>query len=48
MANGPAPAMVLRRGDQDVLEGWLRSRSLRAGLAKRARTAVGGGGAGEP
>ena len=37
MANRPAPALVLREGDREVLEGWLRSRSVRAGLAKRAR-----------
>ena len=37
MANRPAPALLLREGDQEVLEGWLRSRSVKAGLAKRAR-----------
>ncbi|WGL51869.1 IS630 family transposase [Nocardioides sp. BP30] len=37
MANRPAPALVLRDGDREKLEGWLRSRSVRAGLAKRAR-----------
>ena len=37
MANRPAPALVLRDGDHEVLEGWLRSRSVSAGLAKRAR-----------
>jgi transposase len=37
MANRPAPALVLRDGDRDALEGWLRSRSVSAGLAKRAR-----------
>ncbi len=37
MANRPAPALVLRDGDRDRLEGWLRSRSLSSGLTKRAR-----------
>ncbi len=37
MANRPAPALVLRDGDREKLEGWLRSRSVRTGLAKRAR-----------
>lgn len=37
MANRPAPALVLRDGDREKLEGWLRSRSVRAGLVKRAR-----------
>jgi len=37
MANRPAPALVLRDGDRERLEGWLRSRSVKAGLAKRAR-----------
>ncbi len=37
MANRPAPALVLRDGDREVLKGWLRSRSVSAGLAKRAR-----------
>ena len=37
MANRPAPALLLRDGDRDQLEGWLRSRSLGSGLAKRAR-----------
>ena len=37
MANRAAPALVLRDGDRDKLEGWLRSRSLKAGLVKRAR-----------
>lgn len=37
MANRPAPALLLRDGDRDQLEGWLRSRSLSSGLAKRAR-----------
>ncbi len=37
MANRPAPALVLRDGDRDKLEGWLRSRSVGSGLAKRAR-----------
>jgi transposase len=38
MANRPAPALVLRDGDRVELESWLRSRSVSAGLAKRART----------
>jgi transposase len=37
MANRPAPALLLRDGDRDELESWLRSRSVGAGLAKRAR-----------
>lgn len=37
MANRPAPALVLRDGDRKELESWLRSRSVSAGLAKRAR-----------
>ena len=37
MANRPAPALVLRAGDREELEGWVRSRSVNAGLAKRAR-----------
>ena len=37
MANRPAPALVLRDGDRERLERWLRSRSVRAGLVKRAR-----------
>jgi len=37
MANHPAPALVLRDGDREVLESMLRSRSVSAGLAKRAR-----------
>jgi transposase len=37
MANRPAAALVLRDGDRGVLEGWLRSRSVSAGRAKRAR-----------
>ena len=37
MANRPAPALVLRDGDREKLEGWLRSRSVKAGLVKRAR-----------
>ncbi len=37
MANRPAPALVLRDGDRNRLEGWLRSRSLSSGLTKRAR-----------
>ncbi len=37
MANRPAPALVLRFGDREVLEGWTRSSTVRAGAAKRAR-----------
>jgi transposase len=37
MANRPAPALVLRDGDRERLEGWLRSRTVGSGLAKRAR-----------
>jgi transposase len=37
MANGPAPALVLGDGDREKLESWLRSRSVKAGLVKRAR-----------
>ncbi|HXH78938.1 IS630 family transposase [Nocardioides sp.] len=37
MANHPAPALVLRSGDREVLEGWTRSSTVRAGAAKRAR-----------
>jgi len=37
MASRPAPALALRGGDREDLESWLRSRSVKAGLAKRAR-----------
>jgi hypothetical protein len=37
MANRPAPALVLREGDREVLESWTRSRNVRAGLVKRSR-----------
>jgi transposase len=37
MANRPAPALALRDGDRQKLESWLRSRSVKAGLVKRAR-----------
>lgn len=37
MANRPARALVLRDGDREKLESWLRSRSVKAGLVKRAR-----------
>lgn len=37
MANRAAPALTLRDGDREKLESWLRSRSVRAGLVKRAR-----------
>src|SRR5688500_15020477 len=36
MANRPAPALALRDGDREKLESWLRSRSVRSGLVKRA------------
>jgi transposase len=37
MANRPAPALVLRKGDRVELERLTRSTSVRAGLAQRAR-----------
>ena len=37
MANRPAPALVLRKGDVEVLTRLTRSSSVRAGLAQRAR-----------
>ena len=37
MASRPAPALVLRDGDHEVLEGRLPSRSVSAGLTQRAR-----------
>jgi hypothetical protein len=37
MANRPAPALVLRGSDREKLEPSLRSRSVKAGLVKRAR-----------
>lgn len=37
MANSPAPALVLRDGDRDVLMSWTRSTTIRAGLSARAR-----------
>ncbi len=37
MANHPAPALVLRDGDREVLEGWTRSDRFGASAAKRAR-----------
>ena len=37
MANRPAPALVLRDGDREELDRWVRSRSVSAGLARRAR-----------
>jgi transposase len=37
MANRPAPALMLRPGDREVLEGWTRSSTVSAGAAKRAR-----------
>ena len=37
MANRPAPELVLREGDLEVLESWLRATTVPAGLARRAR-----------
>ena len=37
MANHPAPALVLRSGDREVLERWTRSDRFGASAAKRAR-----------
>src|ERR671939_1587491 len=37
MANRPAPALALREGDRAELERLMRSSSVRAGLAQRAR-----------
>jgi transposase len=37
MANRPAPALILREGDVEVLTRLTRSSSVRAGLAQRAR-----------
>ena len=37
MAHSAAPALVLRDGDKDVLASWVRSTTVRAGLAQRAR-----------
>jgi transposase len=37
MAHPPAPALVLRDGDADVLRSWVRSTTVPAGLAQRAR-----------
>lgn len=37
MANRPAPALVLRSGDRDELDGWTRSDRFGASAAKRAR-----------
>jgi transposase len=37
MANRPAPALALREGDRAELERLMRSTSVRAGLAQRAR-----------
>ena len=33
----PAAALGLRDGDREELAGWLRSSTIRAGLAQRAR-----------
>ncbi len=37
MAHPPAPALVLRAGDEEALRSWSRSTAGRAGLAQRAR-----------
>jgi transposase len=37
MAHPPAPALVLRDGDGDVLRSWVRASTVSAGLAQRAR-----------
>jgi transposase len=37
MANRPAPALLLRDGDREELEGWTRSDRFGASAAKRAR-----------
>src|SRR3954452_5089228 len=37
MAHPPAPALVLRDGDEAVLRSWSRSTAGRAGIAQRAR-----------
>jgi lambda repressor-like predicted transcriptional regulator len=37
MSNRPAPALVLREGDREKLARLMRSSSVRAGLARRAR-----------
>lgn len=37
MANRPAPALVLREGDREELGRLVRSSTVRAGLAQRAR-----------
>ncbi len=37
IAHLPAPALIVRSGDVDVLSGWFRSSSGKAGLAQRAR-----------
>ena len=37
MAHSAAPALVLRDGDDEVLASWVRSTTVRAGLAQRAR-----------
>lgn len=37
MANRAAPALILRPGDREVLEGWTRASTVSAGAAKRAR-----------
>lgn len=37
MAHAAAPALILQENDAGGLRRWLRSTTLRAGLAKRAR-----------
>ena len=40
MVNKTAPALVLRDGDRDRLEAMLRTPTLTAGLAQRARVVL--------
>jgi hypothetical protein len=37
MANRPAPALVLRPGDPEELQRWMRASTVSAASAKRAR-----------
>lgn len=37
MPNNPAPALILRDGDKEILESWTRSTTIKAGLVQRAR-----------
>ena len=34
MVNRPVPGLVLREGDREVLESWLRATRVSAGLAR--------------